>query len=279
MRRGMAIAEYISSVRNQGSHQGKVHVFLVFLRDLFGVDETEYELEQPANSSRLQVRGRIDTVIGDVLFEFKTNLTRELGDAKEQLSKYLAVFHEQHPGRPCVGVATDGVGFHVYRPVFQNGEAALEPVEYVSLDKLDDEQALLWLDRYLFRRSPKKPTEEDVSRRFGPGRPTYKVAMASLREWWWRVMGETGVELKYDLWSKQLTVVYGEGVGTEELFLQHTYLATLAKLLAALAFGQPLHGIEAVLTGGHFQAAGIHNFIEEDLFSWPLHPTAREEAT
>jgi SAM-dependent methyltransferase len=275
----MSITEYVAAVKKQGSHQGKVHVFLLLLRDVFGVDQSEYELELPTQSSRLQVRGRIDTVVGDVLFEFKTKLPRELGDAEEQLSKYLAVFHEQHPARPCVGVATDGVSFHVYRPVFQNGEAALEAVEQAGLDKLDDEGALLWLDRYLFRRSPKKPTEEDVSKRFGPESPTCKVAMAWLRGWWQRVKSETGVELKYDLWSKQLTVVYGEGVGTEELFLQHTYLATLAKLLAGLAFGQPLHGIEAVLTGAHFQAAGIQNFVEEDLFSWPLHPAVRREGT
>ena len=275
----MSISEYVAAVRQQGSHTGKVHQFLMLLRDVFGVHETEYELEQPANSSRLQVRGRIDTVMGDVLFEFKTNLARELGDAKGQLSKYLAVFHEQNPTRACVGVATDGVGFHVYRPIFEDGEVSLEPVEHVTLDKFDEEAALLWLDRYLFRRSPKKPSEEDVSSRFGPESPTYKLAMASLKEWWQRVKSETPVELKYDLWSKQLTVVYGEGIGTEDLFLQHTYLATLAKLLAALAFGQPTHGIETVLTGGHFQAAGIHNFVEEDLFSWPLHPAVRQEAT
>src|SRR3970282_1790727 len=96
-----AVAEYVSTVASQGSHVGKVHQFLRLLESVFQLKETEYEIEQHVKSTRLQVRGRIDTVIGDVLFEFKTNLIKELGDAKGQLSKYLAVFHERPPGRPC----------------------------------------------------------------------------------------------------------------------------------------------------------------------------------
>lgn len=274
-----ALQSYVAAVVSQGSHVGKVHQFLKLLESVFQIDETEYELEQQVKSTFLQVRGRIDTVIGDVLFEFKSNLVKELADAEEQLSKYLAVFHEKFANRPCLGIATDGLTFRVYRPVFLDGTPGLDLIERQDIRQLTEEAALLWLDRYLFRRAPKQPTEEDISARFGAGSPTYMLAMVALKEWWKRVKGESSVALKYELWQKQLTVVYGEGVGSEELFLQHSYLATVAKLLAAIAFRQPVQDVGAVLTGAHFQNIQIHNFVEEDLFYWPLHPAIHSEAS
>lgn len=273
------LKSYLSAVAAQGSHTGKVHQFLKLLETVFHINDAEYELEPYVKSSRLEIRGRIDTVIGDALLEFKTNLAKELSDAEDQLKKYLAIFHEKYPKRLCLGMATDGVLFRVYRPVFSDGvEPSLELLELQDLRKLTEDAALLWLDRYLFRRAPKQPTEEDISARFGAGSPTYMLAMVALSDWWESVKGDTSLALKYELWAKQLTIVYGEGVGSENLFLQHTYLATLAKLLAALAFKQPVHDVGAVLTGEHFQNIQILNFVEEDLFHWLLHPAIKSEA-
>lgn len=269
---------YVSAVAAQGSHVGKVHQFLNLLEKLFKISEVDYELEQHVESSELQVRGKIDTVIGDVLFEFKTNLAKELRDAEEQLHKYLTSFKERFRNRPCVGIATDGLSFRVYRLSDKGAPAKLEEIERQDLRQLSDEGALLWLDRYLFRRAPKQPTEEDISARFGATSPTYKLAMIEMRQWWDRVREEPGVAIKYELWGRQLTVVYGEGVGNEELFLQHSYLATFAKLLASLAFRQPVGDTAAVLTGAHFASIQIYNFVEEDLFFWPLHPSVKKEA-
>ncbi len=271
---------YIDAVASQGSHVGKVHQFLKLLEQLFEVQHTDYELEQQVKSSRLQVRGRIDTVIGDVVFEFKTNLTKELGDAENQLAKYLAVFYEKAPERPCVGIATDGIFFRVYRPVaWKAGHCELDLIERQDLRQFDEKHGLLWLDRYLFRRAPKQPTEEDISARFGIGSPTYRVASGALATWWKAVKGEPSIALKFELWQRQLTIVYGEGVGNDALFLQHTYLATLAKLLAAVAFKNPVGNIAGVLTGAHFASIQIHNFVEEDLFYWMLHPDVEQPAT
>ncbi|MGQ9572288.1 MAG: N-6 DNA methylase, partial [Dehalococcoidia bacterium] len=84
---------------------------------------------------------------------------------------------------------------------------------------------------------------------------------------------------KYEVWQRQLTIVYGEGVGTEQLFLQHTYLATVAKLLASVVFGRASLGREEeVITGDYFRGIGIENFIEEDLFAWVLEPSIAQGA-
>jgi hypothetical protein len=274
------LRDYLRAVRSQGSHTGKLVQFIRFLEAAFGLQDTDYEMEQRAQDAHLQVRGWIDTVVGDTLFEFKTNLKRELDDAQTQLRNYLAVFHERSPNRRCVGIATDGVQLRVYEPRFLDGGLPeLRLLEETDLSRVSGEEALLWLDRYLFRRTPRSPDERDVSARFGAGSPTYVLTLAALRQWWDIVKDERPVALKYEIWQKQLTVVYGEGVGTEDLFLQHTYLATLAKLLASVIFRQPALADEAeILTGAYFIGLGIQNFIEEDLFSWMLRPETRQAA-
>lgn len=272
------VRQYLGAVRSQGSHTGKVLQFILFLEKTFQLTSSDYEVEEPVG--HLQVRGRIDTVIGDSLFEFKRDLRRELLDAEAQLKKYLESFHQQNALRRCVGVATDGIKFRVYQPDFSAGPTPdLYLIEEQDLARLSGEDAVLWLDRYLFRRTPKVPDERDVSERFGARSPTHALTLSALKQWWADVKGDPPVAVKYELWQKQLTIVYGEGVGTEDLFLQHTYLATIAKLLASVVFPQPALGRETdILTGAYFQALGIENFIEEDLFTWPLHPKVQVAA-
>lgn len=273
------VTEYLQAVRAQRSHTGKVLQFIRFLERTFGLTPTDYEVEEPVG--HLQVRGWIDTVIGDTLFEFKTNLSRELDDAVSQLRRYLQDFHSRMPNRRSVGIATDGVRFRVYQPEFKDARLVeLAVIEDQDLSRLAPEDAVLWLDRYLFRLTPKAPTERDISQRLGAQSPTYKLTLSALERWWETVKEDPAVALKYEVWTKQLTIVYGEGIGTEALFLQHTYLATLAKLLASVVFRQPALASETdIITGSYFQALGIQNFIEEDLFAWVLHPQILPEAS
>jgi SAM-dependent methyltransferase len=272
------VRDYLQSVRSQGTHTGKLIKFHQFLRDVFGL--TDADCEVLVNVGRLQVRGRVDTVVGDSLFEFKTDLKKELADAESQLKLYLEAFHQQNPLRRCVGLATDGIKFRAYRALFaEDGSATVTLVEECDLSRLTPADAVLWIDRYLFRCTPKIPDERDVSERFGAGSPTHALAMAALRCWWERVKDQPPVALKYEIWQRQLTIVYGQGVGTEDLFLQHTYLATVAKLLASVVFGRGSLGQEEeVITGEYFRGIGIENFIEEDLFAWILETTISHDA-
>jgi hypothetical protein len=140
-----SLRAYTRAVTLQKSHVGKVVQFLRFLEEAFLVTHTDYELEQRADDALLQVRGRIDTVIGDTLFEFKTNLRREMEDARTQLRNYLRVFHNRHPARRCVGIATDGIQFHVFEPHYENSNIpSLQLIESQDISRLSHEDAVLW---------------------------------------------------------------------------------------------------------------------------------------
>ena len=77
----------------------------------------------------------------------------------------------------------------------------------------------------------------------------------------------------YDQWEKYLLIVYGSKVAADELFVRHTYLATLAKVMAwrrltgATELPDP-EQVRELIEGGLFAKTGIENFIEEDFFSW-----------
>jgi hypothetical protein len=60
-----------------------------------------------------EVHGRADTLFGSVVFEFKSNLQRELGDVLARLPDYL-VDRERQTGRRFVGIAADGAEFIAY---------------------------------------------------------------------------------------------------------------------------------------------------------------------
>src|ERR1700681_1457436 len=57
-----------------------------------------------------EVHGRADTLFGSVVFEFKSNLQRELGAVHARLPRYLAD-RERLTGRRFFGIATDGAEF------------------------------------------------------------------------------------------------------------------------------------------------------------------------
>ena len=60
-----------------------------------------------------EVRGRADTLFGSVVFEFKSNLQREIGDVHARLPQYLTD-RERQTGRRFVGIVTDGAEFIAY---------------------------------------------------------------------------------------------------------------------------------------------------------------------
>jgi hypothetical protein len=93
------------------------------------------------------------------------------------------------------------------------------------------------------------------------------------------VKNQSGFQVIYDSWEKYLRIVYGSDVAGDELFVRHTYLATLAKLMSWMRISENTTlpddaQIAQMLEGELFKRQGIENFIEEDFFSW----LARAEA-
>ncbi|MEK7778398.1 MAG: hypothetical protein AAB303_07220, partial [Chloroflexota bacterium] len=126
------------------SEDGKRILFLDLLRDVFGVDLANFEIEQHVYG------GRVDAILGALVFEFKRDLAPDLADAEAQLSRYITDLRMQHPGRSYTGVATDGVRVLAFRPEYdaQGHVTALTPIGEIDLAQksLDTTQAFFWLD-------------------------------------------------------------------------------------------------------------------------------------
>jgi hypothetical protein len=80
----------------------------------------------------------------------------------------------------------------------------------------------------------------------------------------------------YENWRNSLRIAYGTSVGDERLFVHHTYLATLAKLLAYLLITSVQTAPEEaqtqeIIQGAFFEKQQIMNVTDEDYFSWAGH--------
>ncbi|MCE2405298.1 MAG: hypothetical protein J4F43_09105 [Dehalococcoidia bacterium] len=99
-----------------------------------------------------------------------------------------------------------------------------------------------------------------------------------------RVAAEPGVAARYREWRVCLARHYGRPRGDPDLFVLHTHLSTVARVLGSrtLSPDSPPAGPEelaAVVDGGWFRERDVYNFAEEDFFTWPLHPQIAREAT
>jgi type I restriction-modification system DNA methylase subunit len=106
--------------------------------------------------------------------------------------------------------------------------------------------------------------------------------MSLLEEAWKNVKIES--TMVYKEWSKYLSIVYGSEVQNEQLFLRHTYLATLAKMMVFSFYQENTiptsHDIiSRILKGDVFREWSIENFLIEDFFSWIVRSNAFKYGT
>jgi hypothetical protein len=267
------LSEYLrrlAQYKQAGAHHDQIRdLFVTFLRKAFPGLELEDDIELEVGVKGLRVRGFIDLLYSDLIFEFKRDLEAEREDGKQKLKKYLK--SRPDPER-VFGFLTDGGNFEVYKP--KNGELDLIEDE-VTLSEDRWEEALLWLDSYLFAQKGLVPTARDIVRRFGEHSAVFNAASEQLSRLFTQVKQEPSVKIKYEEWENLLAIVYGSTVGTEELFLRHTYLTLLARLLAFAALMQRRPNdkdLQGLVDGSAFERLGIHNLVEEDFFAWVLHP-------
>jgi hypothetical protein len=119
----------------------------------------------------------------------------------------------------------------------------------------------------------REPSTENFLEDFGPS----SLAFRSAWSLWLKAIAAIGKQSDYQAiyenWRKYLLIAYGTSVGDEQLFVRHTYLATLAKLIAYVR----ITGVQAapeeaqtqeIIQGTFFEKQQIMNFLEEDFFSW-----------
>ncbi|MCS7176966.1 MAG: N-6 DNA methylase [Candidatus Kapabacteria bacterium] len=88
---------------------------------------------------------------------------------------------------------------------------------------------------------------------------------------WQRLKADPSAQTEYTQWQSLLSIVYGSPIGTEQLFLRHTYLALFARLLAFVVLQRRVpqdSELAGLLTGQTFEQLGLYNFVADDFFSW-----------
>jgi len=217
--------------------------------------------------------------LGNVIIEFKM----ELGDsylkqAITELKKYVAALWSQQGTVRVkyIVMATDGAHFVAYRPRTQLEPGQEVRPDQVELDQIDQlsirdahpGQVFVWLDRYVIFRIRRSATSATISEEFGLGRSAYDDTVNLLEAAWHDRPHKT----LFEQWASYLRIVYGSKVESEDLFLRHAYLATLAKIMAYATMtggALPVTDKEStrILDGAVFAKDwGIHNFLEEGFF-------------
>ncbi|MFW6119272.1 MAG: N-6 DNA methylase, partial [Planctomycetota bacterium] len=293
-----AITKYRKEVQAAQSEAAKSHCFTALLDRLFGVEPGFIEqyvsgIERHVRMRRKDriVRGRADQLSGNLIIEFERDLAppKKQEEAEAQLRMYTACAWAEEPRTPFVCLATDGQEFHAHAPVPRTGATAplqaadieLKPLEALDATAAEWRDFYLFLDRYLLRKEVLPPTSENVVKDFGPHSHVLQVAERALLDEWARLKKQPAYAVRYDTWAKYLRIVYGSPQAEEELFVRHTYLATVAKLMVWTRFAPNDHPpdrdtLHAVLEGTYFKhRLSVENFLEEDLFSWLARPEAQ----
>jgi len=266
--------EYLGGLAACGSHMAIEVEFLKFIEDAFGIklSSAEYQFEKRV------YKGRIDALLGNLVLEFKKDFFREREDAEEELDKYFKDLKSKHPSAIFTGVVTDGARFQVY-------DQNVKPLGDVKdLRRAKPDEVLSFLDSLFFIfRSLQTPTTANIVASFGPHSPTFITSQQNLAVLFTQVQNEPAVQVRFNSWKRYLQRVYGEDVGDEALFIKHTYLSTLAKFIAFFfRYGANLPGprdVQEVLNGTKFNWEGIHNFIDDDFFTWPLNEKMKSQGT
>lgn len=284
------ISTYLRDVQAQNSESARSHRFAMLLQDLFGVEPGFVEAYTTGIEKYLKVKGKdrilkgkADNLFGNVVIEFEASLAKTRYEAEAQLRRYVAILWSHEPANartPYLCLATDGVRFIAYSPTLAKttgeispADVQLEVIEDADWTKLEPREIYFWLDRYFLRKEILHPTSETIVRDFGVNSHAFQSTTRALLTLWQQIKSRSAFAVVFDGWDKYLRVVYGTQVAGDDLFIRHTYLATLAKLMAwkriteSTALPDDSQIVE-LLEGRAFKAQGIENFIEEDFFSW-----------
>ena len=255
-------AELVSELATRPGHE-KVRALLHrLLVDGLGADSRDIDFEK----SVPEVHGRIDALLGRTVFELKSDLNRERRDAEEGLTRYLTE-REGQTGERYIGIATDGADFIAY--FLKNGHVV--EADACRTDPSAPQELLAWLQGAVAIGDSLLPDPDTITREFGRNSLAARRALDDLSRLWSTFGATPEALLKRELWENLLGLAYGAQVSDDALFLQHTYLAVVAKSVAwAALIETPAQDAEALLHGAAFTDAGISGQSEPDFFDWPL---------
>jgi hypothetical protein len=288
-----SIAKYLEEVRPLKSEPARLTRFSILLNDLFGeldfplirdfLAGFETQISSHEGEKCRVLRGRTDALYGNLVIEFERGASGWLKGAKKQLQRYLAILGRNEETRDSyfIPIASDGVSFAVFAPkegarlspTSDAEEVEIEKIEEFNLDKRPPLDFYFWLDRYFLREHKREPRTENFLQDFGTTSPAFRYAASLWLEAAETIREQSDFKVIYDNWRKYLRIAYGAAVGDRDLFVRHTFLATLAKLIAYIRITNAQsapeeHETIEIIQGTFFEKQRIMNFLEEDFFSW-----------
>ena len=111
----------------------------------------------------------------------------------------------------------------------------------------------------------------------------FRRTAGNLMDLYRRVEAEPGVAARYREWRSCLARRYGRPCGDPDLFIRHTHVSTVARILGSRVLSPDSSAtgpeeLAAVVDGAWFRERDVYNFAEEDFFTWLLHPLVLREA-
>ncbi len=268
--RAERLPEIVRALAGRPRHEALRSLITERFRSGFGAPYEEIDHEVYL----LDHSGRIDTMWGSTLVELKSDLRREIGDVHAKLPDYLrdAAKRTRSP-RPVTGIALDGAEFIA----FELRNDILHELAKCTSDPDRPNELMAWLELQLSDNPDLLPEPRRVVQAFGRNSMTFGRARLVLETVWSEVGHDPEVQLKRDLWHRLLAEAYGDEVGEDPLFVQHTYLTMVVKAIAARVLDLPVNDPADLLAGRALADEGIVGAVEADFFDWPLKVAAGAE--
>ncbi|MBA4349160.1 MAG: hypothetical protein C0415_04120 [Thermodesulfovibrio sp.] len=109
--------EYIEQVSQLNTESARAQRFIILLKDVFGdveagfIEDYLHGVEKHISTKKKDIilRGRIDALYGNLIIEFERDLKKKLGEALDQLKRYVILLQQAEEKTSYLCLATDGI--------------------------------------------------------------------------------------------------------------------------------------------------------------------------
>ncbi len=204
------------------------------------------------------LKGRPDCLIGNIIIDFKYNITdRQLNQwVTSKGRQYIQEYFDTYGNYPSLLIVISEKNIFYY-----DKDLALK-------NKRDiDKKSILSLIECLLK--PDSINSEEFATLFGVNSPLYILSYARLETHFNDHSGEKTV--CFQQWKKNFRLAYHDDDVGKELFLRHTYLSLLLKLILYKEFMNPEEYTREYFKDleNHFELLGISLF-HYDFFRWVI---------
>lgn len=271
--------------------QKRRELFLVHISNLFPKYReqiTQFALgaEEAVKISgkKSKTTGRIDTLKGTLLIEYKTDLknTRQRQTAEDELQKYVSgLINRKQSVSKCL--ATDIVYWREYEVTIPSLTRKLTPKDVIlnlkakyHFDSKNPTKFIQTIERLIYQDVALLASGKLLTKEFGLNSKTYQTFMGILKKLWVNEKSKSENKLCLDLWAEYVENCFSKSAKiNNDNFLEHTYLVILSRMIAATALSTTQEQtrsefVKEVISGKFFSNHRVENFVIDDFFKWVM---------